>query len=87
MRLQSLEEAAVFTCQVIGGALAGGSLAGVVGLISKYALPKLGFSHVCGIALTAVSRHAFKATMGCYAGAALLGIPLLVASLYIPVNH
>lgn len=48
------------------GSLGTGILGGVVGAVSKFALPKLGFDSVCGVALTTVSRNAFKtAAVGC----------------------
>lgn len=60
------------------GAGVGGTISGIVYVVSEYALPKLGYETFRGIPLTTVSRGAFKATVACFATASFFALALLM---------
>lgn len=60
------------------GAFVVGTLSAAIYVVSKFALPKLGYDTIRNIPLTKVSREAFKVTVVCYAFiAAIVGIVTL----------
>lgn len=84
MRLPSLLDIAQFTATVSLGSFIGGSIAGTVGVISKYVLPKLGFHNVCGILITTISRYAFTAAVVCFSTFAFLSLAMLAVAICMP---
>jgi hypothetical protein len=83
MNLNTLITIAGVTAYSGGYSFVIGSVAALCGVISKYALPKLGYQTIGSISIATVSRNAFKTAAVCYSFSAvvMLAIFTLLACL------